>query len=421
MQDKIAAIKKDKLILKFCFYGFLKNLKFFEPFLIIYLLNSRLSLFKIGVLYSIREIMNYIFEIPSGIFADHYGKKTELYLCFSLYILSFVMFFIGGTFGAFIIAMVLFGMGEAFRSGTHKAIIMTYLEEKDWFSLKTLVYGRTRAYSLIGSSISAFASIIFVLSFSNLKMLFLLCIIPYILDFMLIASYPKRFNEKHENKFSLRIFVKKSVAQLKGITKNKTIMKTVTSSSLFDAIFKSIKDYIQPILQAIILGSSVSLLSNLGADDELKVYLGIVYGALYILSSLASRNVYRLRNLKSSRFLMNMFFDVLAVAFILLSIFMKLNAAYIIVLLYFIIYIVKDARRPLFVDVIGDCMAKKERVTVLSIESQFKALFMAIFAPVCGFIADKFSISVLFLILGAVFIVVNRFVSIKKQDCLVEQ
>ena len=417
MKETLAEIKKDRQILKFCFYGFLKNLKFFEPFLIIYLLSADLSLFKIGILYSVREIFNYIFEIPSGIFADSYGKKTELYLCFTLYILSFVMFFIGGAFWVFAIAMVLFGMGEAFRSGTHKAIIMTYLEEKDWFSLKGFVYGRTRAYSLIGSSVSAFVSIIFVLSFSNLRILFLFCIVPYILDFILIFSYPRRFNERREIRFGLKEFILKSVDQLKGILKNKVIMKTIVSSSLFDAIFKSIKDYIQPILQAIILASSISLFKNLSADDEIKVYLGIVYGVLYILSSLASRNVYRLNRLKSSRFLMNIFFDILAAAFILLAVFVKFNVVYLIVFLYFIVYIAKDARRPLFVDVIGDCMAKKDRVTVLSAESQFKALFTVVLAPVCGFLADTLSIPWLFVILGVFSFGINRFVSMKKEEC----
>ncbi len=81
--------------------------------------------------------------------------------------------------------------------------------------------------------------------------------------------------------------------------------------------------------------------------------------------------------------------------------------------IYFIFYIVKDARRPLFFDVIGDHLENRNRVTVLSIESQFKALFMVVFAPLFGLIADNLSISVLFLIIGVFSIIVNRFVKIK--------
>ena len=41
---------------KFCAYGFLKNLKFYEPFLILFFLEKGLTFLQIGVLYAIREI-----------------------------------------------------------------------------------------------------------------------------------------------------------------------------------------------------------------------------------------------------------------------------------------------------------------------------------------------------------------------------
>ena len=44
-------IKKDKQIWKFCAYGFLKNLQFFEPYLFIYLLGKGMNLFDIGILF----------------------------------------------------------------------------------------------------------------------------------------------------------------------------------------------------------------------------------------------------------------------------------------------------------------------------------------------------------------------------------
>jgi len=41
-------INKNKDIIKFGFYGLLKNLKFFEPFLWLYFLVNGLSLLEIG-------------------------------------------------------------------------------------------------------------------------------------------------------------------------------------------------------------------------------------------------------------------------------------------------------------------------------------------------------------------------------------
>ena len=181
-------IKKDKNIKKFSYYGFFKNLKFFEPFLYIFFLNIGFSYFQIGSLISIREITKNIFEVPSGIYADNYGRKTSLQICFVSYIISFIIFYLGNTYLIMAFAMILFGIGEAFRSGTHKAIIFNYLDVHNIADLKTEVYGRTKSYSLIGASISAVIGGFIVFVRSNYRLIFLFSIIPYIIDFILIFS-----------------------------------------------------------------------------------------------------------------------------------------------------------------------------------------------------------------------------------------
>ncbi|NCC55765.1 MAG: MFS transporter [Erysipelotrichia bacterium] len=134
--------KEHKLqITKFSLYGLLKNLRFFEPFMLIYFLDQSLNLFHIGILFSIREIITYIFEIPSGVIADRYGKKTELVFCFIFYITSFILFFFATGFVGFVFAMSLFALGEAFRSGTHKAMIMAYMDRHELKDSKTRIYG----------------------------------------------------------------------------------------------------------------------------------------------------------------------------------------------------------------------------------------------------------------------------------------
>jgi MFS family permease len=175
----MAKLKDFRLqVFKFEMYGFLKNLMFFEPYLIIYLTISGLSLFEVGLLISIREIVIYIFEIPSGVIADMYGKKIELIMCFVFYIISFFLFFIAPSFWIFALAMMLFGLGDAFRSGTHKAMIMSFLDHNDIAATKTKVYGQTRAMSLIGSMVMSLVAIVFVIYLPEIKYLFLISIIP---------------------------------------------------------------------------------------------------------------------------------------------------------------------------------------------------------------------------------------------------
>ncbi len=415
MEDLHELIKKNNQIKKFCLYGFLKNLKFFEPYLYIYLIQVvHLSLFQIGTLFSIRGIIIYLFEVPSGIFADQYGKKTELMICFIFYIVSFFFFFLGSSYSIVMIAMVFFGLGEAFRSGTHKAMIYSYLEQKGWFEHKTFVYGRTRSFSLIGSSLSAFAAIFLIIKLPRMQWIFLFSIIPYILDFLLIWSYPDALNEPVESTISIKKFFTYSIEQFKNVFANKSLRKVVISSSLFDAIFKVLKDYIQPILKDLILISGIYIVVSMEAATQLKIILGLIYGVMYIFSSLVSRNVYRLNlKFKSDR-LMDISFDILGIVFFIMFLAIKTKIMLVVVLLYFFLYFLKDGRRPLAVDVFGDYMRREERATVMSIESQVGALFMILLAPLFGYIADRFGIATLFFIVGLSILILNRFLRVEK-------
>jgi MFS family permease len=413
------SIKKDKQVWKFCFYGLLKNLEFFEPYLLIYLLATGLTFFQVGILYAIREAMIYVFEVPSGIFADHYGKKRELMICFVFYMISFVVFFIGVNFYVLSIAMIFYGLGEAFRSGTHKAMIYSYLEQKGWFEHKNFAYGRTRAYSLIGSSVSAFLSIIFILKLPGVRWIFLLSIIPFLLDFLLIWSYPDSLDERRESKLTMKKFLSDSVTQVKTVFGNRLLTKILISSALYDGIFKTIKDYIQPILKITILAVAASNLGSLNPESKVKVYLGIVYGTIYIFSSAASKNVYRLNKFKSSDKLMSITFDIASLLAILLFFSIKNNLTPAVIAIYFVLYVLKDARRPIVVDVCGDHMNKHQRATVMSIDSQLTSLFTIILAPLLGWLGDRFSIYLLFLIIGIFSLSVNRFLNISSEGAAV--
>src|SRR5690554_3462665 len=143
---------RDRNITKFAFYGFFKNLRFFEPYIYLYFLAIGLSFFEIGLIISIRELSIYIFEIPTGFIADIWGKKKSMLLCFVLYIISFVVYYLSYSFWWLALASIFFGLGEAFRLGTHKALIFDYLDWKGISSRKTEVYGFTRSVSLYGKA-----------------------------------------------------------------------------------------------------------------------------------------------------------------------------------------------------------------------------------------------------------------------------
>ena len=427
-------ILADPLMWKFRFYGFFKNLRFFEPYLIvmllIYLGGSDFPLLTIGTIFLVQEVFTYLFEIPSGILADKFGRKNELLLCFLFYVASFVLYFIGFSlsldyFFVLFIAAALYGLGESFRSGTHKAMILTWMDKNNYNEHKTYVYGRTRSWSLIGSTVNGIASIFLVLFLPNAQWVFIVAIIPYVCDFILIATYPKYMNEHQPRETTFWKEMGKGFKDIFVAFKKIKLRKGAFSSATYDAIYKSLKDYIQPIIKIYIL----VIIANIGLASSSSIFtsnnliiiiLGSMYSLFYLLSSISSRYAYVVRNwLKSVKNSMDILFYLFAGVLILNAIFISVRLPIVVIFLYLFIYIFQNIRRPLCVDYLAGIMKKEQRATILSAESQIKSILVFIFAPLFGFIADfsgplvglgsDYSIPILFVLVAIMMIVVNFF------------
>ncbi len=384
-------IDKDVLIKKFSLYGLLKNLKFFEPYLLIYLTGNDLTLLQIGFLFSIREIIINVFEIPSGIIADYFGRKKELYACFLFYILSFIMFFLSSGFAGAALAMVFFGLGEAFRSGSHKAMIYSYLEQRSWEKYKTYVYGKTRSASLVGSAISSALGIVIILNVPNSGYIFLASTIPYIIDFFLVLSYPKSLDKGEEVEHMK--FKQLMVAMKNNFLSNKPLQKLLVANGVFEAVLSSMKDYIQPILSTLIIGTGLVVFANISAEDNLSILLGLMYTILNILSSFASKYSFRVKDTLGGRKSLNYLYLLFILTLVVLG--FTIQNTVLVCALFVLVNFWQNVRKPIFIDVIDDNMDKSQRATVLSVSAQLKSLFIIVLAPLGGYLADTFGMNVL--------------------------
>jgi MFS family permease len=98
------------------------------------LIHWGLNLYQIGLLSSVIYGIAYLVEIPAGALADAWGLKTVLLTAFVVYIVSFFFYAAAGEVQvqkyrivSLVFASVFYGLGEAFRSGVHKAMIMRFL------------------------------------------------------------------------------------------------------------------------------------------------------------------------------------------------------------------------------------------------------------------------------------------------------
>lgn len=397
-------VPKNLQYYKFCTYGFLKNLRFFDPFIILFFREMGFSFLQIGTLFSIREIATGILEIPTGFFADSYGRKFSMVLAFVSYIFSFIIFYLFPHFGLYVLAMVLFAFGEAFRSGTHKAMILDYLKLHNITDRKIEYYGHTRSASQIGSAVSALMAGILVFFAESYRIIFLASIVPYILGLMLMLTYPNYLNGKITKIERLSFWkgvasnLKATVRNFVQMFKNSLLLRAYFNSASFDGLFKAVKDYLQPILQTFAL--SLPILVNLG-NQRSTIIISITYFVLFMLSAYASRRSQNfVSHFKNVTIAINRSYMFGLTAVILAGVATYVDVKIFAIVLFIIVYMLQNVRRPMNVGFISENIDSHVMATGLSVETQLKTIFIVILSPLMGFLADTFGVGIALGLIG---------------------
>ena len=415
MAAKGQNFKKDIQYYKFCMYGFLKNLRLFEPFLILFFVDSGLTFLQIGVLYSIREIARNILEIPAGIIADSIGRKKTMVSSFVFYIVSFVIFYFSHSFGIFIAAMLLYAVGDAFRTGTHKAMIFDYLKIKGWQNQKVYYYGHTRSWSQIGSAVSALLAGLLVFYTDSYRMIFIFSIIPFFLDLINIISYPNELNGSvmtYKKGEIIKNF-KKVILDFVYSFKNKVLLNAIVNLSVFTGYYKAMKDYLQPVLKTFAL--SLPILIAFGDKQRSSVVIAVVYFFIYLLTSFSARNSGRFsEKFKNLYKPLNFTLIVGIGAGIVTGIFYEMDIILLSILFFIAIYLIENLRKPIGISYVAENIDTDIMATVLSAQSQAQTIVAAILSPLIGWLADSLGLGYSILIISAWLVLLSPLYLLRK-------
>jgi MFS family permease len=391
---------------KFCLYGFLKNLKFFDPFLILFFIDAGLSFLQIGTLYAVREISTNILEIPTGIAADSLGRRKTMICSFIFYIISFAVFFCSNSYLLFIPAMILFAVGEACRTGTHKAMIFEYLKINNWQDQKVHYYGDTRSWSQIGSAVSALIAAGIVFLSADYKYIFAYSILPYLINLLLMISYPKELDgviKHHPGSEIMTKFVMVIKISIHSFINNSTL-RVISSLSVFSGFHRATKDYLQPMLAAYALSLPIFLVYE--ENKRTALVIGIAYFFIYMLTAFASRKSGK-SAAKFQHIIVPLNISMIAglVMGVLIGIFYNLDLLLIAILLYIGIFIIQNLRKPMGISYVSDMTNQDILATTLSVESQVTSLFSGIIAVVIGYCADRFGLGTAMILVSFVLLV----------------
>ncbi len=376
------------MLFRFSLYGFLKNQRYYEPFLYLAFLEKGLSYFIIGILIGFREVCTNLFEIPSGAVADLYGRRRAMIFSFCAYIASFVIFATSESLFPLFAAMFFYGLGDAFRSGTHKAMIFDWLRIQGRSDEKTKTYGFTRSWSQMGSAISGLIAGGLVFYRGNFTDIFWFSVIPYTMNIVNFFGYPKQLDGDKQSEFSL-----KAVARLLGTASKQAVQfpplrRLVFEGMGFEGMYKASKDYLQPILKQ----AAIALPLFLALDESKRSALLVagVYFVLYFLSSFASRNSHRISDWRggdegAARFMW--WVDLALFALLVPALWLNWYPA--MILLFVGLAILQNFWRPGLISRFNAQSTPEMSATILSIEAQSKSLATIILAPLLGWLVDS--------------------------------
>jgi len=393
------------MLFRFCLYGFLKNQRYFEPFLILAFRQKGLDFAVIGLLIGFREVCINLMEIPTGAVADVLGRRKAMIFSHLGYIAAFVIFALSEQVWPLFAAMFVYAIGDAFRTGTHKAMIFAWLKHEGREDQKTKTYGYTRSWSKLGSAVAVLAGATVVFCVQDYVVIFWISIIPAALNIINFLTYPRYLDGLRAEKLRGGI-LRTLTASLRDCLHLKPIRRLLAESMGFEGIYKVSHDYLQPVLKATALSLPVML--SLSGSRRTAVLVGAVYFVLYLLSSLASRH-----SDAFSRFAggddrgARRLWVLNTACFALLAAGLWIGINWLAITIFVALAILQNFWRPMLVSRIAHHAHPDRMATILSTESQAKTLFAAVAAPIVGWSVDLMPTDAKFLPVAALGLLVS--------------
>ncbi len=399
------------MLFRFCLYGFLKNQRYFEPFFMLALLAHDLNFFWIGMLYASRSLTFNLLEIPSGALADGWGRRRCMILSFAAYILSFLLFALAPHPLWLLPAMMLYAVGDSFRTGTHKAMIFQWLRIQGREDERTRIYGLTRGWSKFGSASSSVVAAILVLTSGDFRSVFLFATIPYVVNIINFLGYPSELdglpNRTHSQRVNVAQLVTQTVETLKLAWRNRALRRLTQESMAWGGIFEAIQDYLQPVLIAVVVTGALANWDRLPASLDLTatanavpenpvavILISVSYAVLFLLSGWASRNAYRLVvRSGSEREASRLLWNINVALYVALCVCDQAGWLVIVALAFVLLSLLQNVWRPILISRFDQHADASRGATILSIESQARRLTSMLVAPLIGLAIDWISSS----------------------------
>lgn len=372
---------------RFCAYAALRNLRLFDPFLVLFLIaDLGLDYGAVGLVIGWQKGLLAALEVPLAVVADRFGRRRTLVASFCAAALAMLALFAASAatdpLWPVLGALALYAVGEALRTGTHKAIILDWLTRRGERSRRVAVIGAARFWSKASAGAAAMLGGGLVWYTGRYGVLFAASAIPTALAALLVAGYPAALDTPVE---AARPTRRIPWRQRLRAAARPGLLAVVVPSVLFESQVKLAASWLQPALARGIEGIDLAVAGGAGA---------LIYGGWHLTSGLLAGGAAllssRLAALAGGPLRALWLAHALAAAALALTA-AGLHGGWLAPGLVLMVGLaaLQNARRPIFVATVDDVMDPRWRATTLSVESQARAIVHAVTAAGVGLVAER--------------------------------
>jgi MFS family permease len=227
--------------------------------------HSGLSTGEISLLFGWWVLIALVSELPTGILADKFSKKSALFSSKILQALGFAVWLFFPSFMGYAIGFLLWGVGYAFNSGAFQAYLYDELATQKSHNSFTKLYARSQSLALIGMVI---AYIVAALLGPNYAVLLIASIVVSLLSAVVTLAFPSAHSATTPAVSHLDLLK----GGFKEVRHSSVVLHIVVSAAFIIAIGSVVEEYVPlyynligvvsnfiPLLLAIGLGLSAIL------------------------------------------------------------------------------------------------------------------------------------------------------------------
>ena len=368
-------------------------------FWILFFIQNGLSLLQIGLLESIFHGTSLLCEIPSGMLADRFSYKTNLYLARLASIVSSILILFGqGNFWIYAIAMMVNAWSYNFDSGTSTAFLYDSAVEagqKDrYLQISSFLSGVAEITRTLGTVVAGF----FI--HGALAWTYLIAIGLSFLSIILIylMKEPMAKREKNES-----LTFKTIVLQVRKEWHEKPVLfYWMMTYQLVGTLMCMFYFYYQQKISDLV-GWQVSLVMLIGS--------GLNLIAVYVASQIGKK-------WNSNRVFPTL---VALTGLALLLVFSGTPFAFLLV--YLLTNTLYAVYQPIYFNDLQGYLPSSVRATMLSINSMLFSLSMIVIFPLTGWLIDRWGLVAVFLVLGLILLLIYPIliISLKRMGKLLNQ